>query len=789
MKLSTAKTRYSTSWRNGEVEWDAFVERLAESRRTSETIAEYLTMSKKQQADIKDVGGFVAGHLREGKRRRGHVLARSMIALDLDYADADVWWTLAEQLPWLSLVYTTHKHTPESPRLRVIIPLAHEITEEQYAPVARKVAEQIGIDLFDDTTYEAMRLMYWPSTASDGEYVCQVFDGPLLDPSEVLGLYSDWTDASTWPLSSRQEQVPLDRGRTQADPLEKEGLVGAFCRAYSVTEAMAEFLPEIYQASVVEDRWTYLPGEAANGVVIYEDKWSYSHHNTDPAGGQLCNAFDLVRHHLFGAQDKDAKPGTPTNRLPSYMAMQDFAREDPAVKRELQSQAVAEFSAITEEEEAEDPNWSERLTFDRRGKVEDTLPNFTLILANNPELRPLAYNEHRQGVDRRGKLPWASVLPGWSDTDEAQLRDYLAERYGIYSPGKTKDAVLTVAATRRYHPVREYFESLPAWDGVERLDTLLIDYLGAEDTAYNRAVIRKTLIAAVTRVYQPGAKFDYVLILVGPQGIGKSTLFAKLAGDWFSDALTMADMKDKTGAEKLQGYLIVEISELAGMRKTEAEAVKSFVSRVDDKYRAPYGRVVESHPRQSIIVGSTNSEEGFLRDTSGNRRFWPTHVSGESIWKPWELSAADVSQVWAEAVAAHRSGESLLLPEAVAQDALRAQRDALESSEWEGLIAEYLDTELPEEWASMELYERRNYLHGGGDFGAAEVGEVQPRESVSTLEIWCECLGRDRSAMRRQDSAEIVTALLHLGWGKLGKKKVPGYGAQWVYNRVVGVRK
>ena len=199
-----------------------------------------------------------------------------------------------------------------------------------------------------------------------------------------------------------------------------------------------------------------------------------------------------------------------------------------------------------------------------------------------------------------------------------------------------------MASERAYHPVKEYLDALPEWDGVKRTDTLLTDYLGAEDSAYTRAVIRKTLAAAVARIYQPGTKFDSVLILNGPQGIGKSTLFARLAGAWFSDSLTLTDMRDKSGPEKLQGYWILELGELAGMKKTDVETVKSFLSRVDDKYRASYGLNVESHPRQCVIVGSTNTESGFLRDITGNRRFWPVRVNGESVKKPWQISGEDV---------------------------------------------------------------------------------------------------------------------------------------------------
>ena len=147
-----------------------------------------------------------------------------------------------------------------------------------------------------------------------------------------------------------------------------------------------------------------------------------------------------------------------------------------------------------------------------------------------------------------------------------------------------------VADDRSYHPIKDYFESLPEWDGVPRAELYFIEYLGAEDNAYTRAATRKLLCAAYRRIYEPGVKFDYCLVLVGPQGIGKSTAIAKLGMEWYSDSLALSDMNDKTAAEKLQGYWILEIGELAGMRKAETDKTKAFLSRQDDKYRASFGR-------------------------------------------------------------------------------------------------------------------------------------------------------------------------------------------------------
>ncbi len=646
-------------------------------------------------------------------------------------------------------MHSTHKHTLENPRLRLIIPLAREISEEEYAAVARMVAKEIGIDLFDDTTYEAERLMYWPSTSSNGVFVYKENDGALLDPDLYLAKYDNWQDTTTWPVSSRQSEIIKRSLKEQADPLLKEGVVGTFCRTYSIRDVIEKFLNDVYAPSAIEGRYDYIPADSSAGVIIYDDKFAYSHHATDPASGLLLNAFDLVRIHKFGSLDDKAAVNTAASKLPSYVSMCDFAIKDTAVKAEF----AKERQAQAEEEFSED-DWQTALELDKQGKVKGALDNIVLILRNDDGLKSLAFNCHRDGIDAKGGLPWKQIKYGWNDSDNASLKVYLSSKYGIYAPTKTKDAVLAVAAERAYHPIKEYLDNLPKWDGVARVETLLIDYFGAADSTYTKAVIRKTMVAAVARIYQPGIKFDSVLILNGPQGIGKSTFFAKLAGEWFSDSLTITDMKDKAGPEKLQGYWMLELGELAGMRKTDVEIVKSFISRVDDKYRASYGVNVENHPRQCVIVGSTNAENGFLRDISGNRRFWPVRISGNSVKKSWQITTEEVQQIWAEAIYLYEQGEKLYLEGDDAILASGEQADAMETDEREGLVRTYLDILLPEDWGTMSLYERRNFL-GGSEFGGGtRVGTVK-RNLVCNMEIWCECFGKDASSMKTADSYSI----------------------------------
>ena len=234
MRIAVGNSRMDKRWKNKDISWVEFKNAVRTTKRTTETVSEYRKMNKAQQDGIKDIGGFVGGALKEGKRGNGYVLCRSMLTLDMDYATPDIWEQIEALYDWTCCAYSTHKSTPEAQRLRLVIPLAREVSEDEYPALGRMVAKEIGIDLFDDTNYEPSRLMYWPSTSSDGDYVFHEKDGELLDPDVYLSKYADWRDTAMWPTSKRQSEVLERRLKQQQDPLAKGGVVGAFCKAYSI---------------------------------------------------------------------------------------------------------------------------------------------------------------------------------------------------------------------------------------------------------------------------------------------------------------------------------------------------------------------------------------------------------------------------------------------------------------------------------------------------------------------------------------------------------------------------
>ena len=606
-----------------------------------------------------------------------------------------------------------------------------------------------------------------------------------------------------WELYALDQQIRHTAGK-QEDPTEKRGIIGAFCRAHSITNVLTHILSDRYTPTEQDDRYTFIGGSTTGGLVVYDDKYAFSHHATDPAGGKLCNAFDLVRWHLFtpgGTAPDGSSVGDEKN---SIRRMQEYAAQDEATKRQLaeerSAQAVEEFGDLDAEKNASvssgnvsDENWQDALEIDKQGRVKDTLGNLALILRNDPKLKDIAYNIHRSGIDIRrdadGKttLPWTQLKPGWNESDLGAIQIYLERVYNLYTPSKLKSILLAIAAERSYHPVRDYIESLPAWDGVPRVDTLFIDYLGSPDTLYIRAIARKMMVAAVARIYEPGIKFDSVVVLNGPQGMGKSSFFARLGGKWFSDSLTISDMKDKAAPEKLQGYWILELGELAGLKKMDVETVKAFITRQDDKFRHSYGYSVEDHPRQCIIVGSTNNGDGFLRDVTGNRRFWPVTCTANSPHRPWEVESV-VPQLWAEAWQLYKSGEKLFLTPEEEKQAEMEQTAALESDVREGMIAEYLNTLLPEDWDKMDLAERRGFLRGDQFTGGNRTGTIQ-RTTVCAVEIWAECFGKDPSMIKRSDTYDIFGMLMKIGgWekydgNKTGAMRRSPYGPQRCFVR------
>lgn len=353
-ELSIAYGRSSSAklWKNSATTWDDLCAKLKTTVRTRETAAEYKAMTKTEKAAVKDKGGFVGGYLKDGRRLVQNVEYRSFLTLDADKAQPGFIDRFVRECEYAAVIYTTHGHTPDAPRVRIILPFEEDITPDCYAAVARYFTAVWGIDQFDECSYRINQLMYWPTTPSDGEYVCKVVNKPFLNAVEFLGAYPDWRDCSKLPISSKEKEIKTHDGKKQEDPLTKDGIVGVFCRTYTIQDTISKFLSDIYAPSAMEGRYDYIPGEGTAGVVVYDDKFAYSHHATDPAGGKLLNAFDLVRLHRFGNEDEKT----------SFLKMCELAESDELVKEVLNKEKLEQAQKDFEEKTSK---WEEPIPFGR----------------------------------------------------------------------------------------------------------------------------------------------------------------------------------------------------------------------------------------------------------------------------------------------------------------------------------------------------------------------------------------------------------------------------------------
>ena len=778
MTISTAGSSKSMTWLPERTTWAAFVERLRVPVRGVETYEAYVRLTTSEQSKRKDVGGYVGGTFKGERRKKADVVGRDLITLDLDALPSDGVRQVTVNLDLLGCawtIYSTRKHHPAKPRIRVILPLKSTVTGEEYEPIARRIAEQLGLSWCDPTTFQAERMMYWPSACLDAEYLFDSRDRPMLDGPKILHSYADWRDVRSWPVVPGTADTPRVSGARKPDPTAKQGPIGAFCREYSIPDAITEFLPDRY-APVEGDphRYTFTGGSTTGGAVVYDEgRYLCSHHATDPVDERGVNAFDLVRLHLYGADDFDAVPGTPVNRLPSYQKMIDLAMALPAIRsavyREQDARTRQDFDLPANGEG--DPEWMGRMTRNERGFINSGYNALTL-LEYDPLIAGRIYKDSFSGaVYGRPPLPWGHRQQDteefrWTEEDMSCLLIYVAQRTtnGVVGERHIENAFKAYTANHAVNPIRDYLQA-ETWDGVKRLDSLLIDYLGAEDTAYTRAVTRVMFVAAVARAMNDKpVKYDTMCVLTGHQGAGKSTLIRKLAPyDLYTDGVT--DFDGKTAAEVIQGKIFVEIAELSALYRSDINRVKTFLSQEADDYRAAYGRVVEHRPRRCVFWGTSNDFE-YLSDPTGNRRFLPIDVMAQeptrSIWTDLD---SDKQQIWAEAYARWQMGEPLYLRGDVAKEAVQQQELHNTPNTRDGIIRAYLEREVPDNWLTMDLSARKIWLSSGDKSftpeGASE--QLMLRDRICAQEVYLECLNGDLKQMRNADTRDINRVIRSAG--------------------------
>jgi len=403
-----------------------------------------------------------------------------------------------------------------------------------------------------------------------------------------------------------------------------------------------------------------------------------------------------------------------------------------------------------------------KLTRNDKGKPIQSIENARLIIENDAKLKgKLKFNTLSYAPWVFGNIPWDNEdnYREWNNSDDSQLLCFIEKNYGINNTDKVMHALNIVTTDNKFNPVTEQLESIK-WDGKKHIENLLPDYLGVEKNEYSAECMKLFLLGAISRAYHPGCKFDYIIVLVGDQGVGKSTFLRILSlnDEWFND--NFSTIEGDKATERLRGMFIIELAELLAVKRSkDVEAIKAFITSTTDVYRPPYGRRTEQRPRRCVFAGTTNNTH-FLTDRTGNRRYLPLLVRKakvkKSMFENKKEVIEDFKQAWAEAMEIYKSGEySLVLPSHLQEYVSNMQDDYLEEDVRTGIIQEYLDNLRDNE--------------------------------VCVVQIYKEALKNEYDNPNRRESNEIHDLMqnsIH-GWTKMEKKKrIGSYGPQVGYKKI-----
>lgn len=791
----TAKSGNTTKWKHERLSLRKVLKRFAEVTDVDTTTDEYHNMTTSQKANIKLKNPAFFGGFFEGKRSSHTIQTRSLVALDIDTKfDGDLATHILNATHYSFYIYESLSSLPEHKKYRVIFFLDEDIAAAHYEPVARALADEIGLlDYVDHTCYRKAQLMYLPAYLSDHEEPLNMYmhnDGEdLVDVAEILDSFNDITDQREWARASDEGAIASSIEMQLGDPRDKAGIVGQFCTFVGdIHNAIAMFNLPYERES--EMRYSYTGGESANGFVVYDDEQHcYSNHETDPAaqGGHSLNAWDLVRVHLFGEQDTKDNYVDAT-RAPSYKALVEYISDHKEFKA-VRQQAIADkalaatlddirdedvFDEVLEEDvtkkskRSKRGKKSKRRTFTVKGKVleydvresqadamgqfllnspdldiikekgvpRSTARNLATILLKSPYFKNrIVFDEFARSVVYLGRKVWGGQ-PEWSDADTTELRLW-CEGWGMqFSKGEVDDVVLAAAKRCTINTLHDFFANeLPEWDKVDRISTLFHDCLGAEDNEDNALIARKTLLGGLERaLVTDRSKVQTVTVLQGAQGIKKSTFWEKLCPvpAWFADSKINIGHKD--GYSVLAGSFIIELGELASLKRADRDEIKNFISADSDKYRPSYARYDSVFNRHNIFVGSVNDTE-FLSDPTGNRRFKVVACAGGV--DVYDVMTKDyVLQLWAQAKSLRDSGAVHWYDEAEEARTEAIAADFTKRDVLEPLIKIAVLSNKPKAWADAMPETRLEILQNidAGRYTKKQLVE-EPLEQFTTGDI------------------------------------------------------
>lgn len=388
------------------------------------------------------------------------------------------------------------------------------------------------------------------------------------------------------------------------------------------------------------------------------------------------------------------------------------------------------------------------LAYDGRGQPLNTIDNFLMVVRLDPYFAGAKFNLLTSSPEREAD----GRTTQWTDADDSAARNYIEKAYGLHSREKLDDAMRILFREREYHPIRDKINALK-WDGQERIDQFLTKWMLCDDTLYTREVSRLIFAGGINRLYNPGCKFDDVPVLIGVnQGEGKSTIVRWLAmrDEWFTE---VTEIEGQKGMEAMQGAWICEIAELLALtRAKEVEGVKSYITRMVDRWRMPFDRRTTDHPRQCVFIGTTNKMQ-FLTDRTGNRRFYPVVVKQKryAIFDHEAEIKAYIEQCWAEAYHKYKLGQMPPVASRELMAQIEAAQDAAVEDDYRvGMVEDFLDG----------------------------------KESTCIIEVWQKALGNELSKPTKRDCTDISVILQSLGWENTGKaSRTVAYGVQKLWKK------
>ena len=761
------------------------------------TLGDIATMLK-TPGTKKNEKSYLPGELKNHYRKNVNVINRSMLTLDLDGAQEDGFEALCGFLSdFYYFWHTTYSHSEEKPSYRILVPLAEPVTPGQYGDLVRQIIAANPKASIDGASAKPAQIMFPPACKDPFSYDYGVHEGKLADGAQWLS-----------SANGGEAVVPLARVQRRVAPEDAPGIVGQFNRVYPDLDELIETyeLPYEYDGATGRYRYTGSSASATPGMREIEENpgYYYSWHAHDPAAGYAQNAFDLVRIHKFGHLDEDYKG--PVNRAPSYTACRDFLDTNEGFKKRANAEAyeavVHNISKSAEgetnvpaktpqerktstsvevltTEELDNTQWVSQLEVDRKtGKFVDSISNLTLIFDNDPKMKGVGWCERGEYFTEADPHNWPDTKrsPKLTENQKVLLRNRYEKVYGLkVSPERLVQIFAERKVVNSFDPVRVYLESLH-WDGNKRMETCLP---GVEDTEYNRMVARKVLLAAVARTFEPGVKVDEALILVGPEGTGKSSWIKEMSKGF---SVEFQNIESKDTVQILSETWIAMAEESEVVAKSDFNRLKSFLTQTSDTYRVPYAVEPETRLRRWVVWGSTNDME-LLRERDGNRRF----LMVECV-RPRDfdlLTPEYVDQIWAEAVHAYLMGESHVMNSYERELARTAREQHIHSDALTESIAEHLRLPITSDWHEKKPETLRSIV---GQWNVDVIGSTgdKERDFITPKEVWVEVEGMSLADFTLRDQSRVkdsLQALVRRGVLTRSETKirVPNQGKQFLY--------